>query len=315
MFGKMKFQVIIVLGVILYGQGMDSSEIKIRLYKTGEYPRYQEVYINATDELFNSPWYNISNPSVIFIHGLAESCNSYSAINSTSALTTLDYNVFCLDWGALAYYDFGINLPNATFYPVAAQNTIIVGNAFTEVIEAEIESGNIDYAQLNCVGFSLGAHICGYLGNLEENISVIVGLEPAGPLFTTDISPLRRLTNKDANTVHVLHTDRGGLGTLRDDGDANFYINTGSRLQPGCTNLFDRLCSHYRSYVVFKEAILNGTAGVAVRCNSYLQFTLQTCGNVYYFLRFPVDTNAEGKLYLSTNSNQPYLRGNRGTYP
>ena len=74
---------------------------------------------------------------------------------------------------------------------------------------------------LHCVGHSLGAHICGFTGASLANISAarlarISGLDPAGPLFASDvpypfnwlnIAPEARLNKDDADFVDVIHTD------------------------------------------------------------------------------------------------------------
>uniref|UniRef100_A0A1B6E9K6 Lipase domain-containing protein n=1 Tax=Clastoptera arizonana TaxID=38151 RepID=A0A1B6E9K6_9HEMI len=306
----MRLCVLLLIVVSSLGKDANLPEINLRFYKMGEYPEYREVHINQAAELFYSSWYNSSRPFVIYVHGFTEHCDGEAATNITSALATLDYNVFCLDWGTLAY-DFEIDGPNLALYPLAVGNVEVVGLALVDAINNEIHKGNMVPSQVNCIGFSLGAHVCGFLRNLDSKPSVIVGLDPAGPLFDTESPITQRLTSDDADTVHVVHSDRGWLGTNRDDGHANFYINDGKRTQPGCSIFLavDKGCSHTRAWMYYTEAILNPNSSVATKCDNYDKFMLNFCENVYYGFRFPVDTNANGKLYLNTNPNVPYLKG------
>lgn len=40
--------------------------------------------------------------------------------------------------------------------------------------------------------------------------------------------------SKDATWIDVIHTDMGGYGTLTSMGTAEYYVNGGTRPQPGC---------------------------------------------------------------------------------
>ena len=65
--------------------------------------------------------------------------------------------------------------------------------------------------------------------------SIILGLDPAGPLFNKAKEEYR-LDKNDATFVDVIHTDAGFAGTTLNLGDADFYPN-GGREQPGCSYL------------------------------------------------------------------------------
>ena len=74
---------------------------------------------------------------------------------------------------------------------------------------------------VHCIGHSLGAQTCGLSGKdlIQDNLKYdrISGLDPAGPMFTTDvdyfefrypnIDPRSRLEPSDADFVDVIHTD------------------------------------------------------------------------------------------------------------
>lgn len=65
--------------------------------------------------------------------------------------------------------------------------------------------------------------------NVEK---LVIGLDPALPLFTT---PLKdgKLDKTDAEFVDVLHTDALKEGKVEACGHADFYMNGGIE-QPGC---------------------------------------------------------------------------------
>lgn len=104
-------------------------------------------------------------------------------------------------------------------------------------------SGFIDYLvsygmnlqDLLVVGHSLGAHISGIAGKQLQSpgkIGVIIGLDPAGPLFPFN-NIHKRLADTDADYVQVIHTDAGYLGIKNPIGHGDFYPN-GGRRHPGC---------------------------------------------------------------------------------
>jgi triacylglycerol lipase len=128
----------------------------------------------------------------------------------------------CVDWAA------GAVDPN---YVRAAVNTRLVGKQVALLIKAiNLEFGDINNST-HLVGFSLGAHVSGFVGKELRNLSRITGgsqelrhqhsssgagLDPAGPLFE-GYSPKVRLDKTDADYVDVIHSNGdsliiGGLG-------------------------------------------------------------------------------------------------------
>lgn len=59
-----------------------------------------------------------------------------------------------------------------------------------------------------------------------QNIAAVVGLDPAGPLFSLD-DPANRLHATDAQYVESIVTDGGRLGFEHPVADATFYPNWG----------------------------------------------------------------------------------------
>lgn len=84
------------------------------------------------------------------------------------------------------------------------------------------------------VGHSLGAHAAGIAGKNVHcgKIPIIVGLDPAQPLFSKSNTD-RRLISSDADYVQVIHTTGGTISISYPCGHADFYPNSGTD-QPGC---------------------------------------------------------------------------------
>lgn len=78
---------------------------------------------------------------------------------------------------------------------------------------------------MTVLGHSLGAHCAGHAGKqvIRGRIAVIVGLDPAGPLFSIDSND--RLDHTDADHVEMMATDTEFLGFELPLGHSNFYVN------------------------------------------------------------------------------------------
>lgn len=61
-------------------------------------------------------------------------------------------------------------------------------------------------------------------------IQAVVGLCPAGPLFSLD-DPANRIHHTDAQYVESILTDAGRLGFQHPVSQANYYINWGKQFQ------------------------------------------------------------------------------------
>lgn len=101
----------------------------------------------------------------------------------------------------------------------------------------EMRPKHFNRRNVTLAGYSLGAHAAGYAGAvLDGQVEQIIGLDPAGPLFTLPaaVSPKYRLDQTDAQFVQVLHTSGGTLGTSLKCGHADFYPNGGRAPQRNC---------------------------------------------------------------------------------
>lgn len=113
-----------------------------------------------------------------------------------------------------------------------------VGLTIALIIELlEIARPAFSRKQVTLVGYSLGAHVAGFSGSLlGGKIEQIIGLDPAGPLFTLPAitSTKYRLDETDALYVQVLHTSDETLGVGIKCGHADFYPNGGVAPQRNC---------------------------------------------------------------------------------
>lgn len=117
-----------------------------------------------------------------------------------------------------------------------ATRTKQVATSLAEMIDFLVDQRDLKLDdRLLVVGHSLGAHIVGMAGQRMRSgkLPIIVGLDPAYPLFTRK-NASNRLSADDAELVQVIHTNGGHLSIPYPVGDADFYPNWG-RDQPGCS--------------------------------------------------------------------------------
>uniref|UniRef100_A0A5S6QEP7 Lipase domain-containing protein n=1 Tax=Trichuris muris TaxID=70415 RepID=A0A5S6QEP7_TRIMR len=195
--------------------------------------------------------------------------------------------VIIVDWTK------GSHAPN---YYQAASNTRVVGAVVAELINNLLNNTYFDMKDITIVGFSLGAHVCGFAGKKLGKLNHIIALDPAGPLFSGHV-PEVRLAPTDADFVECIHTDgkafiHGGLGTMEPMGHVDFYPN-GGMTQLGCpknakeiildlwylnsSTLATLTCSHSRAPMLFTESIRN--AGKEDHCN----FSAVTCDSAEHW--------------------------------
>ncbi|KYN29647.1 Lipase member H-B [Trachymyrmex cornetzi] len=178
-------------------------------------------------------------------------------------------NVVLLDWSK---YSKGS-------YPIAFRNAEKVGSLFAQSIQLLVESG-LDVSRIYIVAHSLGAHIAGFVGKCNVfKIPRITALDPANPVFYLLGC---YLTRNDAEWVDVIHTDKGGYGTPTSMGTADYYVNGGTRPQPGCQIIGPPLseidlCSHQKSVVLYAKSKRHSTKFIAKECSSYFSHIFNSC--------------------------------------
>lgn len=188
--------------------------------------------------------FNRDRPTRVLIHGWTEDDESDIKVESSfELLTHYDFNVIFVDW----------SVGSRTINYLQARNRVpVVGIFLASFLDYLHEVNYVDFNRLSIVGFSLGAHMAGLAGKnvLRGRVNTIIGLDPAGPLFSVN-SPAERLDSGDAQYVEALHTNGGafGSGIGAPIAHADFFANGGS-LQPGC---FVALCSHMRAVDLYSK--------------------------------------------------------------
>ncbi|KAF5307081.1 hypothetical protein FQR65_LT07140 [Abscondita terminalis] len=211
-----------------------------------------------------------------------------------------------IDWGYLA---------QGPCYPAAVWNCRTAGKCASKLVEA---IHKVSDAHMHVIGFSLGAHVSGYISNYltGKTIDRITGLDPALPGFTT-VPPDKKLDRSDAKFVDVIHTNAFMEGNFQQLGDIDFYIN-GGIVQPGCTvfrNQFNFLelisCSHHLSLNYFGESINTAIGFWGSYCNSYFHYLISQCtdyDNLELMGEY-VNQKKRGTYIVYTNPSPPYAKG------
>lgn len=151
------------------------------------------------------------------------------------------------------------------------------------------------------------AHVAGIAGKNVRNgrINTIIGLDPAGPLFSIR-TPSGRLDSADAEYVEVIHTNGRVTGIGFPIGHADFFPNNGMS-QPGC---FTSFCSHDRAPLFFIES-LNSNNFYARRCESASEIGRGCSGTLVTMGGEPSNArkNVHGIFHLTTNRFSPFAQG------
>ncbi|XP_050302243.1 phospholipase A1-like [Anthonomus grandis grandis] len=247
--------------------------------------------------------FNTSKPTYIYTHGWTTKYTSNDGVQIREAiLNTSEVNVLLYDWDYCA-----TNIIYTTAWGCVEEVGNYLGSFLTELSD----SYGYSLEDVTLIGHSLGAHISGYAGKATNGtLPVIVGLDPAGPLFFED-QPNHRLNATDAKYVQVIHTSAILIGLNYNVGVADFWPN-GGHIQNGCEAYaieFGR-CSHIRAFMYYAESVLlNDFQGQV--CDSYEDFAKNKCSNNEkgYMGGINVDTSLKGVFYLKTNSQSPYGQG------
>ncbi|GAB0095684.1 Lipase domain-containing protein [Sergentomyia squamirostris] len=260
----------------------------------------QVIGLGDTGSLTESS-FNPKNPTRFVIHGWLNNADSdINQLIPSAYLSRGDFNVFIVDWSNGASLTYGIS----------AILTGSVGNIIANFIRFLCKETGMKTSDVTLIGHSLGAHVAGYAGKRmaeNEKIGVIVGLDPAGPIFTTAL-PSMRLHYTDADYVETIHTNACILGFCQSVGVASFFPNYGN-LQSGCSI---PSCSHSRAYQYFAESITD-RGFYALKCSGYTDIVFKYCrssGEKVLMGGEPIAVKSEGVYWLKTNKNKPFAMGN-----
>lgn len=124
---------------------------------------------------------------------------------------------------------------------------------------------------------------------LDGRVDRIVGLDPAGPLFTVKNTD-NRLDPTDARFVSIIHTNGGKLGFGVSMGHVDYWPN-GGKSQPGCNSDLTGSCSHSRAYAFYAESLRKFSEFTAIKCSSYSNFVNGACldGELSFMGKFHSD--------------------------
>ncbi|XP_012233169.2 pancreatic lipase-related protein 2-like [Linepithema humile] len=303
----------------------DSINPRYMLYtRNTEQPH--ELKIDQFQTIREAP---LKNNLYFVIHGFLDNGDKTWVLRTMKELLLReDCSVVIVNWIA------GAGPP----YTQAVANTRLVGAMTARLAAQLIEIGDLSPAKTHCIGHSLGAHTCGYVGYTMRNqyrykLGRITGLDPAEPHFS-NTSPMVRLDPTDATFVTAIHTDcnpfiSGGLGITQPVAHIDFYPN-GGRNQPGCNegvlnsitlergSFFRGIkrflgCNHIRSYEYFIESINSPCPFIAVPCSSWDKFQEGSCFDCVnqYCPRFGLDAqpgNYHAAVYLMTGVDRPFCK-------
>ena len=257
---------------------------------------------NSPSSIANSN-FNPAYPTRLTIHGW--NGDPTSRVNTAVRAAYLDsgmFNVIMVDWSRGA----------GTINYLSARNRVgPVGVVVAGFLRNLVEATGADLRDVSLIGHSLGAHVAGFTGkNLDQPLGSIVGLDAASPRFSIN-RPDERLNPNDALYVQTIHTNAGTLGFDQPIGDGSFYPNGGSS-QPGCGIDVSGNCAHGRSHEFFAESIRSYTGFWSTQCRDYTDITRGNCvssGPDRLMGGEPLDTNAVGVFFLTTNRASPFARG------
>ncbi|XP_059470057.1 phospholipase A1-like [Neocloeon triangulifer] len=209
--------------------------------------------INTTDpEWFAQSQFNPDAPTVMLMQGGGDSIPIIVLKNAY--IKRGIYNLISVDYGPLV---------TDPCYVQAVNNLKPAAKCISHMIS---------YFQLNkekftCVGFSLGAHVCGLIDNyVTEKLRRIIALDPARPLLSNRRDN-EKLDPKDAQQVVVVHSNTGFYGQTGSTGTIDFCVNNGA--QPFCKYTKDeQLCSHLHSICYMAQSLWQEKAQMGEPCPS-----------------------------------------------
>ncbi|KAJ8943952.1 hypothetical protein NQ318_013532 [Aromia moschata] len=246
--------------------------------------------------------FNSSKECLFIVHGWLNNYSSpVNVMIKGAVLEKYDVNVFVVDWSAIS----------KNGYIECVANIERIGKFIGHFINNLSKKYNYPLSKIKMVGHSLGAHIAGVAGKTTNGqLKYIIGLDPAGPLFTIVITK-NRLNKGDARYVEVIHTT-ASLSFHSPIGNGDYYPN-GGVLQPGCVLSHDRSlsCSHSRAYELYAESVSVGSF-VSTRCGLDATYELGLCANndKSQMGGFVFADKPDGKFYLKTSGTPPFALGN-----
>ncbi|XP_023019189.2 phospholipase A1 3 [Leptinotarsa decemlineata] len=223
------------------------------------------------------------------------------------------HHVYGVDWS-----------PHSTkHYLHSARGTKKIGEIVGQFVMNAI-SNNTDFLRnVHLIGHSLGAQVSGFAGKHIQELTTglkvgrITGLDAASPLFEFPIPlPIHlRINREDAAYVDGIHTNAGFLGYSIPFGNADYYVNYGGPVQPGCydINIFESfVCSHGKSHSIYSKTITNRKYQ-ATSCSNPLWAAASLCnGNKKVVMGEHTTREAEGLFYINIDEKDAPKKGKLG---
>ncbi|XP_053946613.1 phospholipase A1-like [Anastrepha ludens] len=264
--------------------------------------QYSGKKITADSKSISSSNFNGDHPTRFVIHGWTQSYEAVmNKIIRDAWLSNGEYNIIIVDWGRARSVEYASSV-------VAVPG---VGKKVAGMIDYLVKNHGMSLDETEVIGHSLGAQVAGFVGKNvgTGKIHVIVGLDPALPLYSYD-KPNQRLNSDDASYVESIQTNGGKLGFLKPIGKGAFYPNGGEK-QPGCGLDLTGSCSHGRSCIYYAEAIQDNNF-LSMRCDDYEDAVKKSCGGQYSGIKMGAVYNYElvgGDYYVPVHSTAPFGYG------
>ncbi|XP_031622980.1 uncharacterized protein LOC116340565 [Contarinia nasturtii] len=278
------------------------QEVTFELFTLKNANKLQILSLNNITSITASN-FNKKVPTRFFIHGWQERLSLKKVFAEAYFMQAkVDVNLIYVNW----------EKSSQTINYIAARNRVEpIGAYVATMIDFLVNNEFASINDINVIGFSLGAHAAGIAGKYVQSgkLPKIVGLDPAGPLFSLD-KPNERLDRFDAKYVEVIHTNGAFLGFYNQIGTVSFYPNQG-RTQVGCPLDITGVCSHLRAYKYFAESIYSPVSFYGYPCKSMEDMKKGDCKGVGLKMGGePGNYKAEAEIYyLSTNTKSIFARG------
>ena len=112
---------------------------------------------------------------------------------------------------------------------------MVVGGMVGKLTRIIVERVTSQSVNTFCISYSLGSHLCGFIGK-EYKLTGIIALDPSNMILEPS-SDDGRLSKKDAKAVFVIHTNYDMVGVKKPIGHVDMYVNGGGRQKVECGRL------------------------------------------------------------------------------
>lgn len=236
-------------------------------------------------------------------------------------------NVIVVEWTGLSMYHYSVASRECIEYVATAIHFAI--DQFAMMMRMNGTEYEDFLSRMLIVGHSIGAHAAGIVGdsikrsngvewsdgNIEPKllkVGTIVGLDPAGLLFSPLDSRRHCLTHYDAQRVLIIHASTLLHGTPYRLGHEDYFIRGGTSVIP-----FKPGLSHIRTVNLFRALIWDNAIGyVCLRPNYLIQGHDLWNRELIVPIRFRLDLipapdvrlqPIPHPIYLPVNSKSPFF--------